>query len=215
MAGATFLFASVSLHAATLAESTFSAGAEGWEVGDFFSSTGATSPTWLAAGGNPGGFIQTTDIFDWNAFQAPAAFLGNQSAAYGGSLHLDSQVLASDGADYPMVAISDGSTILQFPTAPPGTAWTSYDISLLASAGWEVSDGAGNSLGAATEAQLQTVLGNLQFLNVDADWLTGNDTVGLDNVRLSSPRTTGVPDGGSSLALFSIAVVGLAALRRK
>jgi hypothetical protein len=178
----------ISAQAAVIAQNSFDAGAEGWTVGDFFAATGAASPTFVAAGGNPGGFIRTTDLFGWNAYHAPAAYLGNQSAAYGGHLLLDQQIVSSDGLDYPMVVISDGTLMLQFRTTPPGTNWTHYDIRLLASAGWEVANGSGLAGPAASEAQLQQVLGNLQFLNIDADWLSGSDQVDLDNVCLEGPR---------------------------
>lgn len=203
-----FLLTSTPLRANILVQSTFDAGSEGWEVGDFFDSTGSAAPVWLGAGGNPGGFIRTDDQFNWNAFQAPAAFLGDQSAAYGGNLHLEQRVLSSDGIMYPMVIISDGSLRLQFRTSPPTTGWTPYNISLLAAAGWEVdNDASGNPGPAATEAQLQQVLSSLVFLNVDADWLTGSDQIDLDNVRLES---AGVPDAGSALGLLLIALGSLA-----
>ncbi len=147
--------------AIVIARSTFDTGNEGWRVGDFFSATGVAMPTHVAAGGNPGGFLRTSDLFDWNAYQAPAAFLGNQSAAYGGTLHLDERILSSDGVNYPMVVLFDGSLLLQFRTVPPGSAWTSYDIPLVASAGWEIANGSGNPGPPASEAQLQQVLSNL------------------------------------------------------
>ncbi|MEX2559756.1 MAG: ELWxxDGT repeat protein [Pirellulales bacterium] len=122
------------------------------------------------------------------AFQAPALFLGDQSAAYGGTLHLEQRLLTSDGANYPMVLLSDGTLFLQFRTTPPGTDWTAYDIPLVVSAGWEVSDlsDTADPDPPATEAQLQQVLGNLTLFNIWADWLTGSDRVDLDNVRLES-----------------------------
>ena len=180
-------------HAATLAQSTFDAGDEGWTVGDFFTTLGGGVPTYVAAGGNPGGFIRTGDLFAWNAYVAPAPFLGNQLGAYGGILHVDQRLLSSDGINYPMVVISDGVTRLQFRTSPPTTDWTSYDILLTAAAGWEIADGSGTPGLAASELQLQTVLGNLTFLHLDADWQSGDDRVDLDNVRLCSGNNCDQP----------------------
>jgi hypothetical protein len=212
-----------SLHAGTLAESTFDSGVEGWEVGDLFNSTGSVTPNWSSTGGNPDGFIHTGDFFGLNAFQAPKAFIGDQSAAYGGSVHLDAKLLARgenrlDGP-FPVVVIGDGSTMLQFIEAGPNiNGWKSYDIPLVASAGWRVNlDGELHLTPGpeATEEQLKSVLGNLQFLNIFADWYAMDDAAAIDNVRLSGVESTNtVPDGGSSLALLGLGMIGLAGVRR-
>ena len=173
--------------AAVLVQSTFDAGDEGWRVGELLSLSGSSLPTFGAAGGNPGGFIRTGDLFSFNAYHAPSPFLGNQSAAYGGSLHLEERVLSSDGILSAMVVLSDGNLLLQFRTAPPGATWTPYEIPLLASAGWEIASNGVLAGAPATELQLQQVLANLTLLSIDADWQTGVDQVDLDNVRLSSP----------------------------
>ncbi len=199
--------------AGVIAQSTFDAGDEGWTVGDFFAATGASTPTYVATGGNPGGFIRANDWYGWNGFHAPTAFLGDQSAAYGGVIHVEQRVLSSDGAAYPMVVISDGITSLQYRTTPPGTGWTSYDIALTASAGWEIMNTSGNPGAPASEAQLQTVLSNLVFMNFEADWQTGSDQVDLDNVRLESPGTP-VPLP-PSLLLLAPGLAGFAVMRRR
>jgi len=199
-----------------LVSSTFNSGNDGWTVGDFLTATGSTAPTFLATGGNPGGFIQTTDLFSFNSFHAPASFLGNMSAAYGGSLHLDEHLADSDGLPASLVILSNGSLSLQFRAAPPTTGvWDSFDIPLVASAGWQLSTN-GNTAGApATELQLQQVLGSLTFFHINADWKTGQDLIGLDNVIITVPSTT-APEPGS-IALLASGLLPLAgiALRRR
>lgn len=181
-------------------------------------------PAATKVGGNPGGFIRTNDLFGWNSYEAPASFLGNQSAAYGGTLSLDERVRSADpAAVYPMVVLSDGTVLLQFRTSAPaaGSGWTSFSIPLLASAGWEVADGSGNAGPAATEAQLQGVLSNLLFLKLDADWHTETfsdpltDQVDLDNVILDSPLDAQTVPEPSSLLLLGGGLALAHRLRRR
>ena len=180
-----------------IVESTFDADNQGWTVGDLFLRPGVSTAIWQDAGGNPGGFLRTTDLFSWNAYLAPAEFLGDQSAAYGGVLHLEQKLVTSDGGEYPMVLLSDGVLVLQFWTAPPGTEWTPYDIPLVASAGWQIATPpSGNPGPPATEEQLQQVLANLTSMTIEADWQTGDDQIDLDNVRL-------LPEPNMSVLLVS------------
>ena len=83
---------SETVNAAVIVQSTFDWSDEGWRVGEFFSTVGDGIPTFVAFGGNPGGFIRTTDLFGWNAFQAPNSFLGDKSSAYGGTLHIEQKI---------------------------------------------------------------------------------------------------------------------------
>ena len=192
-------------------ESMFASGDEGWRVGDFFSAGGSGTATFVSTEGNPGGFIRTGDVFNWNAFHAPGDFLGDQSIFYGGYLHVDQRVLSSDDIDYPLVVISDGSMMLQFRADPPGMDWTSYRVPLLASSGWELADGSGDPGTAASEILLQQVLANLAFLHLDADWVTGSDQVDLDNVRFEV-----IPEPSKWGALLAgIVMWRVVALRRR
>ena len=88
---------------------------------------------------NDRGFrVELFDAANLVAFQAPAAFLGDKSAAYGGVLHGEERLLASDGASYPVAALGNDQLFLQFRMPPPGTDWTIFDLPLVASAGWEI-----------------------------------------------------------------------------
>jgi hypothetical protein len=206
--------ASVASGAAT---STFDAGTEGWEVGDFFATSGAATPSHFSSGGNPGGFLSTGDIFSWNAWQAPAAFLGNHSSAYGQTLHVEQRTNGADAGAFPLVVLSDGTLMLQFRTLPPApgnVVWTLYDVPLLASGGWEIANGSGGAGPAASEAQLQQVLGNIAFLNLNADWLSGADVADLDNVRLGVAAA--IPEPSTyALMIAGLALVGFMANRRR
>jgi alkaline phosphatase D len=215
LAAALGMAMSGAIQATVLAESTFDTDDEGWRIGQFFSNDGNNAPAYFASGGNPGGFIRTTDAFLVTAFQAPGSFLGDMSAAYGGTLHVDQRVASHDSLNYPLVLLGDGTLELQFRTTPPaaGTVWTQYDILLLASAGWEVSDGGDNANDKpdATEAQLQQVLGNLTLFNLRGDWHTGSDQTDLDNVRILA-----IPEPETyALLLAGLGLLGFAARRRR
>jgi len=90
------LFAVAALHATTVffaagvaaaATSTFDAGTEDWSVlGDV-----AGPVQWVAADGNPGGYISVEDSVTGGVtyFSAPPAFLGDQTAFLGRALVFD------------------------------------------------------------------------------------------------------------------------------
>ncbi len=202
-------------YAGVLVESTFDANDDGWQVGDFSGPTASPlAPTYLASGGNPGGFIRANDYFSWNAFLAPAKFLGNQSAAFGGSLNFDQRVLSTDNIDYYAVVLEGGGLQVGYSAGLPGTDWTSFSIPFT-SAGWfkNLNWSLGYGGDPITPAELQNVLSNLTALRLEADWQTGGDQVDLDNVRLLSATATPVP---ASVLFMVTGLLGLAfGARRK
>jgi hypothetical protein len=172
----------------TIALSTFDTEEHGWVVGDFYALTiSPLEPTFMPDGGVPGtGFISTTDMFGWNAFQAPGDFLGNMLGAYGGSLSFYSSAVGADTSVWAAVTLSNGTHTLQFETTAPSPAWTFFDVPLTPGPGWRVASGPGNGL-QPTVAQMQSVISNLLFLHISADWSSGQDLVGLDTVELCGP----------------------------
>ena len=192
--------------------STFSANSQGWLVGDFFTTTGGTAPTWVASGGNPGGFIRTEDLYPWTAFWAPSVYLGNRSSLYGGTLSYDTRLLTTDPGAIPAVVISDGTLMLQYQTLPPTTSWSTF-LFPLTEAGWEVADGSGNTGPAATQSQFQQVLANLAWVHVNADWQTGPDRVDLDNFSMSA-AVTPTPEPAAAL-LVATGLIGIGAFTRR
>lgn len=163
--------------------STFDTGAEGWTAqGD------VEHPIeWSATGGNPGGHVLIDDRTTGGVtyFVAPAAFLGNKSAALGTNLTFDLMQVYPGSPNqfnsYDVLLQGGGVTLVyDTPNNPLNGAWTSYAVPLIAT-GWKVGalDGA-----PATMEQLATVMGNLSTLKIRAEYQSGSDFGHLDNAAL-------------------------------
>lgn len=187
--------------------STFDVNDEGWRVsGDAQGSSNL--PTYSPTAGITTGYVFAKDdvaggVWYW---QAPAKFLGDQSAAYGQSLDFSlRQVITGSPAPFDsedVILNGPAGLRLCFDTpANPTADWTAYSIPLVASAGWRVSSLTGP---VATEAQFQAALTNLTSLFIRGEFQTGPDTGSLDNVTL-------VPEPSSAAALALL----LAAARRR
>ncbi|MCU0420691.1 MAG: gliding motility-associated C-terminal domain-containing protein [Cyclobacteriaceae bacterium] len=169
--------------------STFDTGTEGWTAID--NQSGPT-PTFVASGGNPGGFIQVRDGVGGTAayFVAPAKFLGNRASSYGQTLRFDLQVSITANSSTAGVRLTGGGLVLvklltpdfQLPVVRPN--WSSYSFRLDESVAWRVGSTGGPL---ATPAQIQTVLGALTELAINGEYsTTGADEGGLDNVVMEA-----------------------------
>ena len=201
--------------AAPIAVSTFNTGVDGWTVfGD------GIGPVFEPGAGNPPGDIISTDRVTGSTwfFNAPAKFLGDQSAALLGSLTFDlSQSLANGQFDFADVVVVGGGLTLAFDTGTNPAAFpafTSYVVPLNASAGWRL-----NAIGgpAATSEQLETVLSALTALLIRGEFRAGADQGRLDNVVLNSAGPGNVSEPTSLALLVMAGLVGFAtvALRRR
>jgi Laminin B (Domain IV)/RTX calcium-binding nonapeptide repeat (4 copies) len=121
-------------------------------------------------------------------FRAPLKFLGDQSSAYGKFLDYElSNGSTNSTLDLDSnVVLSDGINTLIFDTANPGTSATSYHIPLVASAGWQ---NLGNN-SPATEAELQSVLANLNHLAILGEFRDGDEWTTIDKVILGIDEDT-------------------------
>lgn len=193
------------------ATSTFDTDADGWTVSDF-TVGGGTPASWL-----PAGMIQTFDAYSWTVFSAPAKFLGDQSAVYGGSLSFDLQDTAKDGdADnyFTVVLKGAGLTLSWFGGAPSTTTLAHFDAMLSESdTRWRVGPCTQISLCATvpTAVQFQSALAGLELLQIDADWKSGGDDSRLDNVVLAAAV---VPEP-ESWALMLLGLAGVAGVLRR
>jgi alkaline phosphatase D len=193
-------------NATVVASSDFSANIDGWTLtGD----PSSTTPTHFAAGGNPGGYIQGADAVLNNTwyFNAPAKFLGNVSAAYGGALTFDQRANGFFNAPFnwdDIVLTSPALTLFFDITAPMPQIipWTSYSVPLAEGPGWSLG-GLGTG-GMPTQAQFVQVLSNLTGLQIRGEFFSGFDTSDLDNVAL----ITAIPEA-SLLPLMGLALGAL------
>ena len=192
--------------------STFDTGADGWTV-KVLSSLVTTNPqvvvsyelpAYNASTGNPGGCISTQDSAGEPTephMVAPAKFLGDKSAFYGGVLSFDVTCnLTLYGNSDQVILVGNGHALFYSNADVPGwpaNTWTNWAVSLAPSARWRLDDYAtGRS---PTAAEFKAVLASLQELNISGDLGNGPDITSMDNVRLAkattpqiqSPRLTG------------------------
>lgn len=195
-----------------LASSTFNSNTEGWTVRNYLDSV--IGITHFSTGGNPGGFVRTTDPVDSNTsfFVAPAPFLGNKAHAHGGTLAFDLRQSHQDAQynDNDVILKGGGLTlVLDLPVNPATSTWTNYVVPLSAG-GWKVGTLGGST---ATEAEMQQALQNMTDLRIRAEYRSGNDSVDLDNVVLTSNPDV-VPEGSSWWMLLA-ALPALALARQR
>jgi hypothetical protein len=169
----------------SFASSTFESGDEGWRLaGD-----ADTQPELSSADGNPGGHICGTDQVGGNIwyFVAPQKFLGDVSQIYGKRLTFDlkqstifNQIRGRD-----VVLNGGGLSIVYNMRTPPGIDWTPYSITISESGSAWDSDAPG--FPPASEADIRTVLRNLNALRIRGEYVDGSDSACLDNVYLGTP----------------------------
>ena len=190
---------------------TFDTGSEGWDiidvvgVGDYGTVLGTYSADWSAVGGNPDGHVSFFDPSNGSFFfRAPAAYLGNQSAAIGQTLSFDLFTTDNTFSTDSVVVLVGGAPprIIVAPIAQPAVGvWQSYTTSL-DSAGFRLNNAAGP---AVSPGDFASVLGNLQGVYLPGEFAVGQvETTRLDNVAL-------IPEPATTL-LFAVGV-GLAARR--
>ncbi|MBL8415966.1 MAG: PEP-CTERM sorting domain-containing protein [Propionivibrio sp.] len=184
--------------------SNFSLDSEGWITVDLFGLTGPGTVTWDTAG-----FIASYDTHKWNAFSAPAKFLGDKGGFLGGTLSLKLSDSMSDAQpNWPVVVITDGAIKLaSWPFASPGSDFTDFSFALDAGS-WVKVDSTHPSA-----SEFAKVLGGLTGVFVNADFKTsGNDYARLDDVVLTAP----VPEPETyALFLAGLGVLGVSLGRRR
>ena len=156
---------------------TFDVGLEGWTV------TGDNASTWNNTGGNPGGCLAVNDLATGadNFCVAPVAFHGDWSGlGPADTLALDYFFHYLNGTIAPplytfRIAGPGGSAraIGGASTVPPADVWTHYAVTL-DPAQWVIESGT-----------WQGILTSVNSLLVAGEFVTGQEQVLIDNVRLS------------------------------
>lgn len=190
-----------SLHAATIAMSTFDSDLDGW------TSNIPTEISWSSIGGNPGGYARHEDSTGNSTFLlAPSSFLGDWSSLNGnGTISFDHKIFSAGTGINNFVAYEvaisgpGGSAEWLGPIPNGATDWVSITAPIEESS-WSVTGTWLDLLSNVDTLQVRIEL-------VDND---GNDISGLDNIQLSGvPIPTAVWLFGSGL----LCLIGVA--RRK
>lgn len=178
--------------------STFDTDTEGWgELND-----GAIA--WNGDFGNPAGSLRGRDLVNGTVwyFRAPEKFLGNHSDLYGSSLNYDIWLSIFNEPADDVTRVGDvvirGTNNLQLKwlgADHQAQTWTTQSVKLDVTAGWRRK----SDSGLATEAEIRSVLADVELLAIRGEYHSGADHAFLDNVAL------GVPEPSSFAALLGLA----------
>ncbi len=173
--------------------SDFTVNDEAWKVYNEPSGGAPMLPiNWSATGGNPGGYINETDISigAWG-WLAPAEFKGNLSVYYGCNLSFDltqSSFLGNMTSYYDVMIFNTSGDTMVFNYADLNVinTWVNKIVPLTDVAGWKYGSSIAGVAPAATAAQILAILSDVSKIRIKAEYsgLT-YETNGIDNVLLS------------------------------
>ncbi|MBX2895701.1 MAG: gliding motility-associated C-terminal domain-containing protein [Cyclobacteriaceae bacterium] len=204
--------------------STFDVNAQGWTTPNDADGTIGYSAT----GGNPGGMVfgnpfvivlGAGSLYIPFNFVAPAAYLGNRSAYYNGTLRYDIQQSTTGTPNqYAEVTIADnaGITLYYFPATPnqpvAAPAWSTYSVVFNNALGfWKTTN---SPIGpVAAETQIQSILSDLATLQIRGLYRDANTTNRLDNVSFTPPIVVSIQPNAATVcngvtATFTTAATG-------
>jgi len=184
--------------------SSFDAGTDGWVVVDYpfrASAVGGRATTSLPfddLSGNPPGSVRVGDVYAETGIAAPAAYLGDREAAYGGVLSYDIYLRYTDGVAYPAVVLAGAAMSVYYDAPSPALGQWEHRVVPLTEAGWRV-----GGTGAAVSAQdFRAILTTLAGLYIYTEWHTGADDTNVDNVAMTGASTAvgGTPRMATALS---------------
>ena len=146
--------------------------------------TGPATPVLQSTGGRSGAYISNVDEAAGETwyFQAPATVLSQLAHAEGGRLEYSLKQSSAAAEAFPdddvVIVGPAGRLSYRFDNAP-GTAWTDFSVQLSASANWRW-----NWNARATEEQIRSVLSRALRFEIRGEYVTGDDTGGMDTFVL-------------------------------
>lgn len=164
---------------------------EGWKVvGD--AQGESVLPDHYDKDGNPGGYISARDdiaggVWYWSA---PEKFLGNKSWAYGKMLSFSLRQSSTDNQfdDDDVILVGADMKIVFNTSKNPETTWTDYSIPISEVSGWTYDDIHGDPV---SRNDMKLILRDLTAMYIRGEYVTGEDTGGLDTVILHASRSKG------------------------
>ena len=160
----------------------FAASDDGWRI-----TADGQDAMWIATGGKTNGYLQASDRPSGDVwfFKTPVEFSGDYSSFSGGSLNysLFQTSLSSqfDDVDAKLIAGDGRVLVVDLPAdTQPGLDWTDYTIALDDTGNWFDPD----TGIAATNAEIDAVLADLDSIEIRGEYRSGSDTAGLDDFAL-------------------------------
>jgi hypothetical protein len=169
-----------------LTNTSFEKDDAGWTIsGD--AQGGYVAASYSPDGGVTDGYIYAADDVTGGVwyYKAPANYMGDKSAYYGATLQfsLFQQSAMADQFDAADIIFQNGDKQItcQLPKYP-GHTWTAYSIKIDEKAAWL--NGDYDSGDAAGKADIKAVLSHVTGFFIRGEFETGDDTGGMDNVKI-------------------------------
>jgi len=213
--GALAFAAAVSLGgqaAAATITSTFDTSADGWGFGTWQGVGGTPQPVTYEAGSQTIAKINH-GFGDWG-FVAPLKYLGEKSSFIGGSLSFDLSASQPIYTNRPLVALTggNGQTIFARWGSTPGTGLSNFTIGLSAASFY--TGAPTNMVGGVSAAKFQSIMADLEQIQIWGDWNNNVETARLDNVSMSGP--TAVPEPATwAMMILGFGATGVLMRRRR
>jgi alkaline phosphatase D len=167
---------------------TFNKGVEGWNITNAEGLDGYAACGWDAKGGDPNGYLSWYDnaVGPTEYYEAGVDFTGDKMAFYGGSLSYDILDSGNGYQAFDVQFLGGGHTLeytnpkdANFPTP---NVWSEVKVKLIAADFIDTATNAPPSV-----AEMKKVLKDLVRLEIRAQYTSGLETGGLDNVVLAKP----------------------------